>query len=137
MKTPRKLLLDRHRSIEPKLDAIRNQALARAKQENSPPPKANANENGWRAFFLQMRWHLAGLGAAWMLVAWLNSDRLLDPVPTARHEPPSAPRQFWAALRENRRQLREMMEIPAPEAAPAPETAPQRRGERPSESAMA
>ena len=137
MKSPRELLLGRHRSIEPKLDAIRHQVMATVTNHNSPASTPAPERTGWRELFLQMRWHWAGLGAAWLVVAWLNTDRSVEPVASARQENAPAPRQFWTALRENRRQLREMMEIPATESAPAPEATPQRRGERPSESAMA
>jgi hypothetical protein len=137
MKTPRQLLLERHRSMERKLDAIRHEALATVKQRNAPRSPSAAKTDGWREFFLSMRWQLAGLGAAWLVVAWLNSDPAVEPAASARQEKVPAPRQFWTALRENRRQLREMMEIPATEAAPAPEAGPQRRGERPSQTAMA
>jgi hypothetical protein len=137
MKTPRELLLERHRSMEQKLDKIRHQAVATVKAQRSLPSTSAANADGWREFFLSMRWHLAGLGAAWLVVAWLNTDRSAEPTAVARQENAPAPRQFWTALRENRRQLREMMEIPPTESAPAPEVLPQRRGERPSETAMA
>ena len=86
-----------------------------------------------------MRWHLAGMAAVWLLVTVLNID--ISPRPTANlaQEKLPTPRQLWAALRENRRQLLELMEVPIPaEAAPArPADVPQRRSELESTTAIA
>jgi hypothetical protein len=76
---------------------------------------------GWRQFLWSLRWHVAGLSAAWLVVMALSIDHA--PAPTARVARQDAPsqRQLLAALRENQRQLRELIGAPAAEPAPAPQ----------------
>ena len=130
MKTPRKLLFDRHRSAEAKLDAVRQNALASlAARSNVAAAKSRAD--GWREFLLSCRWHLAGMTSAWLLVALLNVEHSPAPtiVTTAKDNAPSA-HQLVADLRENRRQLAELFEPPVAEATPPPQTfVPRRRSE--------
>jgi hypothetical protein len=84
---------------------------------------ASALEAGWRQFLWSLRWHLAGLSAAWLVAIALSLDSV--PAPTtrmvARQDTPS-PRQLLAALRENQRQLRELIGAPAAEGAPEAQT---------------
>jgi hypothetical protein len=90
----------------------------------------SALEAGWRQFLWSLRWHLAGLGAAWLVVMALNVGQ--SPAPAyavARQDAPSA-QQLLAALRENQRQLRELIGAPAAEPAPeAPQPAPSPRSQ--------
>ncbi len=94
----------------------------------------------WREVLLPLRWHLAGLSAAWLVVALLNLNSSATPTAgVARNDSPS-PQQILAALRENRRQITELTEPPiqAGEAMPAPRTfVPKRRSERETTCAMA
>ncbi len=132
MKTLREVLLEKHQAAEPKLDAIREQvtaglaagttnAPARAKErERSWQPESSKFQIGWRRLLWSLRWHLAGLSAVWLVALLLN----LDPTPdsmqgVARRNVPS-PRQLLAALRENQRQLHELISAPASEPAPEP-----------------
>jgi hypothetical protein len=81
----------------------------------------SALHSGWRQFLWSLRWHLAGLSAAWLVVMALSIDS--TPAPThrvARQDAPS-PRQLLAALRENQRQLRELIGAPTAEPAPEPQ----------------
>ena len=81
----------------------------------------SALHSGWRQFLWSLRWHLAGLSAAWLVVMALSIDS--TPAPThrvARRDAPS-PRQLLAALRENQRQLRELIGAPTAEPAPEPQ----------------
>ena len=76
---------------------------------------------GWRQFWWSLRWHLAGLSAAWLLVMALNVGQ--SPAATrevARRDAPS-PQQLLAVLLENQRQLRELIGPPAVEPAPKPQ----------------
>jgi hypothetical protein len=159
MKTPREILLQRHRAAEPKLDGIRQQIVAsltveeangEIKRTASPlsPSVAKPFEGGpalsplrgegedrapwWRDVILSLRWHLAGLSAAWLFVALLSIDHSSQSVAPQRAQRAEPPKQFIAEVRENRRQitqLAESMEIEPP-ALPQPAT-PQRRSEAP------
>ena len=130
MKTPREILLKHHQAIGPKLDAARQAALSSL----ADPGRGSAQESAgfWpaaRALVLSMRWHLAGMSAAWLLVVILNHQQSPLPAAALAKENSSTPRQLLLALRENRRQLLELIEPPATEA-PAPSTiVPPRRSE--------
>jgi hypothetical protein len=129
MKTPREVLLGQHQAAEHKLDAIREKVVAdlapdapvrATRMPPAVPRRASALQAGWRQFWWSLRWHLAGLSAAWLVVMALSMDT--TPAPThamAQRDAPS-PRQLLAALRENQRQLLELIEAPAAEPAPAP-----------------
>jgi hypothetical protein len=131
MKTPREVLLGQHQAAEHKLDAIREKVVAdlapdapvrATRMPPAVPRRASALQAGWRQFWWSLRWHLAGLSAAWLVVMALSMDT--TPAPRhamARRDAPS-PRQLLAALRENQRQLLELIEAPAAEPAPAPQT---------------
>src|ERR1039458_8599338 len=119
MKTPREVLFGQHQAAEPKLDAIREKVVADLAPDT--PRRASALDAGWRQFLWSLRWHLAGLSAAWLAVIVLSIDHAPAPAHgLAQREAPS-PRQLLAALRENQRQLRELIEAPVAEAAPAPQ----------------
>jgi hypothetical protein len=132
MKRLREVLLEKHQAAEPKLDAIREQvtaglaagtadAPARAKEmERSWQPDASAFQVGWRRFLWSLRWHLAGLSAVWLVAIFLNLDHTPDPVQGVTRRDAPSPRQLLAALRENQRQLRELIAAPASEPAPEP-----------------
>jgi hypothetical protein len=115
MKTPRELLLERHRSVMPQLDAIRRGVLAdlpvRTDREVEAP-------TGFvREFFLPLRWHLAAMSALWIFAALLNIDRSAAVSQTAGQ---SISRQVLVALFENRRQVAEMIASPADDSVTAP-----------------
>jgi hypothetical protein len=84
----------------------------------SPGPAFSAR---CREILYPLRWHLAGMSAVWLVVALLN----VEPSPastnmmSSQKDSPS-PRQLLMALRENRRQLLELIEPPVTEAAPPP-----------------
>jgi len=142
MKTPRELLLERHRSAEPKLDAIRQKALANRDQASA---QEALPEHNWsmvavsiRQVLRQFRWHLAGLSAGWLLIALLNIDPSPASATTIAKENIPSPRQLLASLRENRRQLLELMEPAVADPAPAAHPlAPPRRSELQTSNALA
>lgn len=115
MKKPRDVLLDRHRWAEPKLDSIRQDVLASLQPASDWEARwwRRNSEAPWsfREVLLPIRWHLTGLGAAWVLIILLN----LDSSAAAQHAGQNAPspRQLLAALREHRRQLAELLK-PSP-----------------------
>jgi hypothetical protein len=126
MKTPREVLFQRHHSAEAKLDRIRNGIVAGlesvpSRQMESPRPASLL-----RSFILPLRWHLAGLSVAWVIVALLNIDRPSD-APTAQ-QVQTQPRHLLTELQENRRQILELVDSPAVEpAAMPPAFIPRRR----------
>ena len=138
MKTPREVLLERHISAEPNLDAIRQEALAalgqrsdqvRVRESVSEPcaPRraalrrpAHARMCGVRELLLSFRWHLAGMSAVWLLVVLLNLDHSPTLAQNIVKENIPSPQRLLASLRENRRQLLELIEPPVVEPAPVP-----------------
>ena len=117
MKTPREFLLQRHQAAEPKLDALRQAALASlASTAASSPPAQSVPERKLRAdagcpgvsslrvFLRSFRWHLAGMSAVWLLIALLNNEHSSPALAIAKQKD-SSPRQILVALRENRRQM--------------------------------
>jgi len=129
MKTIREILLERHRTLEPSLDAIRQRAVGMlAKKVARAVPSASSVSSFARTamFALQsLRWHLAGLGAAWLAIALLNIDHTPASSPGIARQHVPSPRQLLTALRENRRQLMEMIGT----SVSAPPSAPPRRSE--------
>ena len=128
MKTPREVLLQRHQSVTPRLDAIRRNVVAGV----TTPPDRKAERSiavsFLREFLFPLRWHLAGMSALWLLAALLSIDRAYTPMQTAKAN--SSPQVVAAALSENRRQLAEMINSPADDAAtstPVPSFIPRRR----------
>jgi hypothetical protein len=135
MKHPREILFERHRHAGPKLDAIRETTLANLATAPAPPAhpddRAPLVRPSFRELFRSFRWHLAGLSAAWVLAALLNADPAQPEAPSlfTREAPP--PRQLLTALRENRRQIAELLESPTTLSEPVPEPpalVPKRRG---------
>ena len=138
MKTPREVLFERHQSAQPKLDAVRQEALTalgessaevRPRGSVSGPcaPKwtserrpAPARMCGVREFLLSFRWHLAGMSAVWLLVVLLNRDHSPALAQNIVKENIPSPQRLLASLRENRRQLLELIEAPVIEPAPVP-----------------
>ena len=87
MKTPRQILLERHRSVQPRLDAIRRKALTRLDASGvsklSRTDRSARAVSVLRAFLLSLRWHVAGMSAAWLLVMLLNLEHNTTPARTS------------------------------------------------------
>lgn len=123
MKTPREVLLERHRSIEPRLDAMRRTVLANAVKPRISIASRLISE------FSALRWHLAGMTAVWFVAALLHVEQSsTSPAPVIADA--SAHEKFVLALLENRRQLVEMTAAGSDVAQPAQPSAPRRRSER-------
>jgi hypothetical protein len=127
MKTPRELLFERHRSVEPELNALRESVLADMAQDThrGTTPSRPAPGNSLRALVRSWRWHLAGLSAAWLIVLFLSIDRPSDPASTMAHKNIPAARQLWVSLQAYQQQLLELLGPSLERAA-----VPQRRSER-------
>jgi len=140
MKSVRELLFARHAGAQPKLDGVRANALAALAA--SRPRCANASAAPWWERLLgpnPLAW--AGLAAVWIVLIALNRG-FSGPAGGARAESPSTPVPSKAALaetvREHRRQLAEMLDLPDPQAS-TPGRAPAfpKRSERRESIAMA
>jgi len=135
MKTPRELLMERHRSIEPRLSAIRQQVLnnlpsAKAKVGASRMPATRGLLAGWFEVLRPFRFNLASLGFACLLIVAFRvaTPETSNPVVT-KTAAPSA--DMLAALQEKRRLYAELIEqSPAHNAAPPKPVAPKPRSER-------
>ena len=115
MKTPREVLLQQHQAAAPKLDALRANVVAGLA---GPPARETIS---WREFARSLRWHFAGLSAAWVVVAVLNIDHSPSPVAMIPRDKIPTPQQLWASLRESRRLLQEYSnDAPVAEAAAPP-----------------
>jgi hypothetical protein len=139
MKKPREILLDHHHSVEPKLDVIRQHLLRsqqRALESKSSESHSSSARRSLRELLLPFRWHLAGIGAAWMLIIFLNSDSSTAASQAGRDA--SSPPQLLVALREYRRQLAELLDVSVnAEPAQSRPFVPKRRGEIQSSTAIA
>ena len=139
MKTPRQILLERHSHAEPKLDLIRQAALASVASEPAPESLAEQCSPGLLVslgtLLRSVRWHLAALSAIWVILVLLNSEPKSAPSPVMARKTASHT-QLMAALRENRRQLLELLDLTATESAP-PALVPHPRSELQSPTAMA
>ena len=141
MKTPREVLLRHHQGAESKLDTIREQVVANLADESRREALRPTDVRGARgfiaAFLLPLRWHLAGMSALWVMVAVLNSEpAAISPMMVAKEQTPEPP-QLLAAVRENRRQVLELIDGVLVESAAAPQPfVPRPRSEFKSEVAV-
>jgi hypothetical protein len=116
MKTPRKILLERHRAALPKLDAIRETVVAAAwnrRTEENNSTTAPDRRYGLHDFFRSLRWHFAAMSALWMLAVLLNADHSPGPAANIAAVNIPAPQKILASLQENRRLLLQLIEPPA------------------------
>jgi hypothetical protein len=112
MKTPREILLRKHRAAEPQLDAAREAAL-----ETLRPQQMAASRPGCATFlrelFVLPRPALAGLAAAWAVIVGLNiaSKDSVEQQPVAMASRTPASRQ---AIAEQRRFYIELVRAQMP-----------------------
>lgn len=139
MKTPREILIARHRSAEPKLDSIRQNALADA-FPREPAARTEASKSPgnfalraafklWRELILPCRRVWAGLAVAWVLILTVNFATGERPKSLARNSAPPSP-QVVLALKEQERMYAKLLELPEepPDEPPKP-FVPRPRGE--------
>jgi hypothetical protein len=112
MKTPREILLDQHRSAEPKLDRLWRQKLAAALPANTALVGRNVmlaiGWKMWRELILPNRRIWVGLACAWIVIGVLNvaSSEPTTEV-TRQTNPPSG--EELRALIEQRRMLAQLI----------------------------
>jgi hypothetical protein len=116
MKTPRELLLKRHEAALPKLDALRAAAALPARSQlstlNSQPASL------WERLFGPNPLAWAGLAAVWLVLLAVNRDSNA-PKTTDRASQPSEA-SVAEIVRENRRQMAELLNLDEPQAAATP-----------------
>lgn len=132
MKTPREILLARHRAAEPKLDVLRRAALGDLRQrETRLVPRTNFFTQ--LAEFLRLpRPALAGLALAWLVIVLLNVASpevasVSSAAPAQMVQRPAATRE---ELREQKRLFTELVGGGLPHDTEAPRPAPRPRSER-------
>ncbi len=116
MKTPRDILLARHRDAEPALDAVRQQALAASSSS------ANAHDGErvsfaiqlWRELILPCRAVWVGLAAAWAIIFALHISTGAEPAAQMVKTTP-LDAETVIVLREQRQILAQLLyTVPAP-----------------------
>ncbi|HLZ53972.1 MAG TPA: hypothetical protein VKS19_05785 [Verrucomicrobiae bacterium] len=136
MKTPREILMERHQAVAPKLDEIRETTVAAVCDRRFHSPAVIDRRYNWREFLYSLRWHLAGMGAAWLMIALLSlnvghATSLASAMPREKIPPAQI---ILASLRENRRELLELIQpAEARDARPAKLFPVPPRSERPDE----
>ena len=116
----------------------RSEILQAARAAERSPSSILHTTSWWREVLFPWRWHLAGMGAAWLLIAGLNTSQSSGSAPPVVKQTTPSATQVLMALRENRRQLLELIEPNATEASPTlPAFVPRRRSELVSPGAMA
>jgi hypothetical protein len=126
MKTPRQILLERHGSMQTRLDTIRQKAI---QEVNAKPVETDARAWSLAGLMFSLRWHLAGAAALWGLTVFLNLEGSTGGLEVAAQGGASSSAQLLAALQEHRRQLLQWEEEPAANSNPAPQALPPRRSE--------
>jgi hypothetical protein len=144
MKTPREILLERHQTAAPKLDAIRhevvNTELRSVGQASrlSPFEKSKESETGvtpvlrllWRELIWPCRRTWAGLAATWILIFVFNFSTRDKTELMAEKVPPPSP-EMILTFRQQERMLAELIGPNEPQAVePSKPFLPQPRSER-------
>jgi hypothetical protein len=137
MKTPREVLLNRHRAAEPQLDSIREQAVAAM----SPKRRSRFAEiaESCREFFRVPRIAWAALAAVWTIIIALNTASSETPAApmTAAASPPRRSPEMLQALREQKRLFAELVGAAGEKLeSEAPRFVPRPRSERSPQTAI-
>ncbi len=140
MKTPREILLGRHRQAEPQLDAIRRRVLAalpdmERAEANGPGESQHARIQAllsrvWLEIIWPSRRAWASLAALWLGLLAANLE-MKATSPAAPALPETSDRQIARGFQERQRQLAEL--LPGREPSPAvqgPRSNPGPRSER-------
>lgn len=127
MKTPRELLLERHLGAEPRLNALRQSVVGDLASTAVPPRHSSggwlAGMGAWMSALRPLQRQWVALGAVWILAAALNHESEPAEPAALAGRVVLAPHQILAALRENRRQVWEL--IHGPVLPPLPPSVPQ------------
>lgn len=116
MKSPREILLRKHRAAVPQLDAIREQTLAAL--SHSPPRASRASLGAvFREWFALPKPVWVALGAAWVVIVALNFSAA-DDAPSAATTVAEHGPGWEQAMAEQRRLYAELVHAPIPANAP-------------------
>jgi hypothetical protein len=116
MKTPREILLARHQSAVPKLDAIRREIVAELNNKEAKAQSLSNNLVSWRLgglenLWLELIWPSrqiwAGLAAVWVLIIVANCAMRDHSQPQIASAPPSP--QILLAFRQQEQLLTELI----------------------------
>jgi hypothetical protein len=111
MKTPRDVLLERHRTIEPKLDAVRRDILSAGfvrKGRRVAVPKSRVADTAilpllvWRELIFPCRRTWAALAAVWIVLFIFNVSQRDKSELAARKLPPPSPEAIMAWQQQER-----------------------------------
>jgi hypothetical protein len=126
MKNPLQVLLEKHRSAGPKLDALRHDFVAGLRQDASVLEASDPSLAAvlWRELFWSCRRVWFGLAGVWALILVLHVSTSADAPATRRVAQTDAPR--LAEMLQERQRLQEELLGPTTVAAPAREPEPMR-----------
>jgi hypothetical protein len=122
MKTPRELLLEKHRPAEAKLAALRGEDLAAlARLSSTAPPRpvrlgsrlSGAAANFWRDAIQPWSRVWAGVAAVWVAILTVNLVSADRPAPN-RHASAKPDAQAQMVLAEQKQLLAQLLESTAP-----------------------
>jgi hypothetical protein len=132
MKTPREILLARHKPAEAKLDGIRHDAVRVAADVNrrSPPVRELTFAATLQLRLREGLWPCpqawAGVATVWLVILAVNfATRETTPRNFARQVAPPSP-EMLMVLRQQQLLLAELVERPEPRAADRPKAVPPR-----------
>jgi hypothetical protein len=138
MKTPREILLERHRQAEPLLDEIRRKVLVVAASSSAAVPETRrdpgrliwlALKQAWMELIWPSRRVWAGMVVLWLVVGAVNlqMNTPVQGVPAAQSAPV---RELAQGLEEQRQLLSELLQTPKTLTAEPPRPNPRPRSER-------
>jgi hypothetical protein len=142
MKTPRELLLERHRAQSPALDQLRERVISQEVAASRPCACHEVSPNWFAALHTWLTWQRAawsGFAAVWCVILGLNLATHSETEALVAASAPVNSREFLAGVQENRAQLAALLSDREgnDEAAPR-ETKPAPRGaaDRPRKDAL-
>ena len=110
MKTPRQLLLERHRSAEADLDKIRQAVVSQnLRKAEMAPESVSFLERLWLELFVPARGIWAGIAVTWLIILVLHGVTIEQGESVAKEAAPTKT-QVEFALREKQRILAEINE---------------------------
>ncbi|HOW66893.1 MAG TPA: hypothetical protein P5186_06965 [Candidatus Paceibacterota bacterium] len=133
MKTPREILLARHRNAEPRLNQIRREVVDQLSSQPIPSPSmpARIGLTLWRELIWPCRRTWAMLAAAWMVLLAVHFSQT-QPARMITANNTSSPARIRQAFQEQQRLLTELIDTPVltSPAEPPPPRNPAPRSER-------